>query len=273
MSQAFVQKQRFSFGKNWSHFLQHMNEDRVKEAEKSLLQKLQCKTLSGKTFLDIGCGSGLFSLAAHRLGADVSSFDYDPESVKCALFLKKEYAPKAKNWDICEGSVLDQKHLENYQPVDILYSWGVLHHTGDMYKALENVAPLVKKGGLLFLSIYNDQGGASKRWTWIKRRYNHGSSVEAFFLMVYTLIRVWGPILLYSLLHGKGPVKVLSSYGKNNRGMSAWYDLKDWLGGWPFEVAKPEEIFDFFQTRGFSLKTLKTCAGGLGCNEFVFQKL
>jgi 2-polyprenyl-6-hydroxyphenyl methylase/3-demethylubiquinone-9 3-methyltransferase len=56
------------------------------------------------------------------------------------------------------------------------------------------------------------------------------------------------------------------------RGMSPWRDVVDWVGGLPFEVAKPEEIFEMFQQRGFSLDRLRTCAGGLGCNEFVFSR-
>lgn len=59
---------------------------------------------------------------------------------------------------------------------------------------------------------------------------------------------------------------------KKNRGMSVWHDLVDWVGGYPFEVAKPEEIFDFYRTKGFTLVRLKTCGGGLGCNEYVFIK-
>jgi 2-polyprenyl-6-hydroxyphenyl methylase/3-demethylubiquinone-9 3-methyltransferase len=52
--------------------------------------------------------------------------------------------------------------------------------------------------------------------------------------------------------------------------MDRKHDLIDWVGGWPFEVSTPEEVFNFYRRRGFQLEALKTCAGGLGCNEFVF---
>lgn len=263
---------RFSFGKNWKNFSAHLSEERISEAEKSLKKMLRVDDLTGKNFLDIGCGSGLFSLAAANLGASVFSFDYDQDSVDCAMELKKKFANVAERWTITQGSVLDQPFLDSLGVFDIVYSWGVLHHTGAMYEALERVVPLVKSGGMLFISIYNDQGSASKRWLWIKKTYNRSGPVVKHLLTAYTAVRTWMPSLLKSLLRGKSPLKLASDY-KNTRGMSAYYDLIDWVGGYPFEVAKPEEIVDFFHSRQFQLVRLKTCGGGLGCNEFLFQAL
>jgi 2-polyprenyl-6-hydroxyphenyl methylase/3-demethylubiquinone-9 3-methyltransferase len=56
------------------------------------------------------------------------------------------------------------------------------------------------------------------------------------------------------------------------RGMSKWHDLIDWVGGYPFEVAKPEQIFEYFRNRGFQMDKLVTCAGALGCNEYIFTR-
>ncbi|MBI1954497.1 MAG: class I SAM-dependent methyltransferase [Proteobacteria bacterium] len=265
--------QRFAFGKNWSHFLKHLNEDRIIEAERSLKEKLGLLDLKDKAFLDIGSGSGLFSLAAHRLGENVFSFDYDQDSVNCTQYLKDTYGRKDLKWSIEQGSVLDKEFLKKFGQVEIVYSWGVLHHTGDMYKAFENVSHLVKEGGYLFISIYNDQGNASKRWKWIKKRYNDGSFFIRFLLTWYTLFRQWIITFIKDFIKSGNPLKSWIAYGKNNRGMSAWYDLVDWVGGYPFEVAKPEEVFNFFKNKGFQLERLKTCAGGLGCNEFVFRKI
>lgn len=265
-------QERFAFGKNWSRFLTHLNEASIEEATQSLKGSLNITTLYGKRFLDIGSGSGLFSLAAHRLGAEVYSFDFDADSVTCTTTLKKDYGSQDPKWSIEQGSVLDRLFLEKFGPVDILYSWGVLHHTGHMYQAFENVSSLVKKGGYLFISIYNDQGGATRRWKWVKEKYNKGSALTRGLLILGTLIRQWTVTFIKDFLRSGNPLSSWNNYKKNNRGMSAWYDILDWVGGYPFEVAKPEEVFEFFKNKGFRLEKLKTCAGGIGCNEFVFIK-
>ena len=265
-------KKRFAFGKNWARFLKNFDEERVVEAEKSLIDKLKINDLNGKTFLDIGSGSGLFSLAAYRLGAKVYSFDYDVDSVSCTKYLKERFSHSQDKWLVEQGSVLDQEFLKKFDPVDILYSWGVLHHTGYMYKAFENIIPIVKSGGTLFISIYNDQGGASRRWLKIKQLYQNSSFIGRFLLCCYTLIRQWWRAFIKDILTSGNIFKTWKNYGVNNRGMSPWHDIVDWSGGYPFEVAKPEEIFKFFKNKGFILEDLKTCAGGIGCNEYVFKK-
>jgi 2-polyprenyl-3-methyl-5-hydroxy-6-metoxy-1,4-benzoquinol methylase len=263
---------RFAFGDNWRRFLAVLNDDRIAEAERSLKQMLEAETFTGKTFLDIGCGSGLFSLAAVRLGAArVHSFDYDPQSMACAQELKWRYYPDAAHWTIERGSALDADYLRSLGQWDIVYAWGVLHHTGRMWQALDNAALLVKPGGVLFISIYNYQIYFSQFWTRVKALYNWKPSgrwlVTAVFVPGF-LLR-W---LTTDLIRLKNPVRRYEEY-KKSRGMSLWHDLLDWLGGYPFEVAKPEEIFDFYRARGFTLERLKTCGGGSGCNEFVFRKL
>lgn len=265
------QGQRFQFGDNWMRFLEVLDEDRIATAEKSLQQMLGVESLQGKTFLDAGSGSGLFSLAARKLGAKVHSFDYDPQSVACTAELKRRYFADDAQWLVEEGSVLDQDYLARLGQFDVVYSWGVLHHTGDMWQALEDVTQMVSDGGQIFIAIYNDQGGSSKRWRMIKKSYNQLPTGLHWVVLWPALLRLWGPTMLRDLLIGK-PFSTWNNYKANGRGMSPWRDVIDWVGGYPFEVAKPEEIFEFYQKRGFLLKKLKTCAGGLGCNEFVLIK-
>lgn len=133
-------RQRFEFGKNWTQFLTLLDESRIAEAEKSLRQMLEVESLAGKRFLDIGSGSGLFSLAAKRLGASVHSFDYDPQSVACTSELKRRYFPNDPDWVVEEGSALDAAYVQSLGKFDIVYSWGVLHHTGQMWQALESLS-------------------------------------------------------------------------------------------------------------------------------------
>jgi 2-polyprenyl-3-methyl-5-hydroxy-6-metoxy-1,4-benzoquinol methylase len=269
MASTSTQELRFEFGKNWKDFLKNLNEHRIETAKKSLIEKLGVSSLAGKTFLDIGCGSGLFSLAAKRLGAEVFSFDYDQNSVDCAKALKNNFYPNDTLWTIEKGDILSKEYLNRFQTFDVVYSWGVLHHTGNLNQALENAGSLVKLPGLLFISIYNDQGEPSHRWKKIKEIYNGNSKVLRKLALFYTLFRCWAFTVIKDTLKFGNPLKTWREYS-NDRGMSPWVDVVDWVGGYPFEVAKPEEIFDFYYSRGYELQRLKTCAGGLGCNEFVF---
>lgn len=260
---------RFKFGENWSRFLQVLDEERIRQAETSLARMLPF-SLAGKTFLDAGCGSGLFSLAARRLGAGVHSFDYDPQSVACTAELRRRYFPDDPDWSVAQGSVLDPEFLSSLGRFDVVYSWGVLHHTGSMWEALDNVEPLVQGGGSLFIAIYNDQGNWSRRWTKVKVLYNRSSKPVQFLLVIGVCVASWWKRWLKDLLRLR-PFETWRNAGRA-RGMSAWRDVVDWTGGYPFEVAKPEQIFDFYRQRGLVLQKLRTEGGNSGCNEFVFWK-
>jgi 2-polyprenyl-6-hydroxyphenyl methylase/3-demethylubiquinone-9 3-methyltransferase len=263
-------RERFAFGDNWRRFLSLLDDKRILAAEDSLRRMLEATHLRGKTFLDVGCGSGLFSLAARRLGAAVHCFDYDPQSVACARELQSRYFPDDSQWRIEQGSALDAGYLSRLGTFDIVYSWGVLHHTGNMWEALENVSSLVRPGGKLFIAIYNDQGNISNRWRAVKRAYNRLPNGLRFLVSVPVVVHLYWRRTLKDFLRGR-PFETWRSV-RRERGMSAWRDLIDWVGGYPFEVAKPEVILEFYLRRGFSLARLTTCGGSLGCNEFVFVR-
>jgi 2-polyprenyl-6-hydroxyphenyl methylase/3-demethylubiquinone-9 3-methyltransferase len=200
----------------------------------------------------------------------VRSFDYDIHSVNCALELKRRYFPGSNAWEIEQGSVLDQSYLNSLGKFDVVYSWGVLHHTGDMWQALQNVLLPLTTEGLLFISVYNDQGRKSKFWAEVKQTYNILPSRMKFLVLFPSFFLVYGMKMGGDLLRGQ-PMKFWRSYG-SSRGMSPWRDLVDWVGGYPFEVAKPDDIIEFYLLKGLELRRLKTVGCGYGCNEYVFQK-
>ena len=265
--------ERFEFGKNWSRFLDLLDDARIVRAEESLKEMLEIETLEGKSFLDIGSGSGLFSLAARRLGARVRSLDYDPHSVACTKELRRRYFNNDPDWKIEEGSALDGKYVESLGFFDVVYSWGVLHHTGAMWKALDNAQLPVAAGGQLFVAIYNDLGNRSRRWKWIKRTYCELPKLLKTPFVTIVIAPEEFKSMLRSLLLLK-PGEYLRSWTQYdaNRGMNRWRDILDWVGGYPYEVARPEEIFDFCRARGFHLTKMKCGGVGLGCNEFVFRR-
>jgi len=257
---------RFEFGKNWTSFLSTLSDERIGEAEKSLRDMLKTDDLEGKRFLDVGSGSGLFSLAARRMGAVVHSFDYDPSSVGCTQELRSRFFPNDPHWTIERGSVLDSEFLASLGQYDIVYSWGVLHHTGDMWTALDNVAALVGPEGILFIAIYNDQGMRSKVWWRIKKTYCSspvGKLATCGVFIPYFFSRT----VASSLLTGTNQ---FSTY-KKRRGMSITHDWTDWLGGYPYEVATVDQLTRFYESKGFTRENMKSTSN-LGNNQLVFRK-
>jgi hypothetical protein len=264
---------RFKFGANWSRFVGLVDGPRIAHAEESLKSMLEVDEVNGHRFIDIGSGSGLFCLAALRVGALVHSLDYDPQSVSCTNELRKQFFFNDECWTVEEASVLDRKHLETLGKFDVVYSWGVLHHTGEMWLALENAQSLVADRGKLFIALYNDTGSQSARWLWIKRTYNKLPSP----LRLPFAVLVSAPAELKSFasavvrLRPSEYIALWRGY-RSRRGMSRWRDIVDWVGGYPYEVATPDEVFEFLKSRGFVLTKLNVGRVGLGCNQFVFAK-
>jgi 2-polyprenyl-6-hydroxyphenyl methylase/3-demethylubiquinone-9 3-methyltransferase len=258
--------ERFEFGRNWTSFASTLTPERIRIAERSICDMLRVDDLQGKTVLDAGSGSGLFSLSARNLGASVRSFDFDYASVSCTQSLKTKFHPNDLEWEVDEGSVLDRPFLKSLGLVDIVYSWGVLHHTGNMWLAIDNVAAVVKPGGKLFIAIYTDEGWKSRVWARVKRFYCAtvvGKAIVSGVFVPYFFMRT----LIKCIVTGQ------NEFGryKNRRGMSITHDWFDWLGGLPFEVASVHAIFEFLCARGFSLDNIHT-VNGRGNNQFVFVK-
>lgn len=264
--------ERFDFGRNWASYLSLVDRSRVGQAEESLRVMLALDNLQGLLFLDIGCGSGLFSLAARNLGATVISFDYDAESVACTQKLKNEFHPEDHKWIIHQGSVLDDSFMKQLPCGDIVYSWGVLHHTGDMWKAIQAACDKVNPHGKLFLSIYNRLSDRRhKAICKMKLGYVKAGSIQRKLIVLQHGARYVVAEMLSSMLQGRHPWATISAYNGDSRGMSFWHDIVDWIGGYPYEAARPEEVFYACIRNGLRLEKLSTNQGH-GCNQFVFWK-
>lgn len=268
-------KEAFSFGLNWQNFLNKLTDERLKIAEASLLEFMGMSDLQGRSFLDVGCGSGLFSYAAFNLGASqVVSFDVDPFSVKCCRHMHS-LADNPPNWEIFQGSILDKGFIGRLGAFDVVYSWGVLHHTGKMWDALGNTAELVKSNGHLYIALYNKilarNGSAHwvhSFWLKVKRAYNRHPTFGIYVLEPLAM----SAYIAMLLARWENPISHIKNY-KSHRGMTWRTDATDWVGGYPYEFATVEEVFKFFKERFpvFNLVNLKITSGR-GLNWFLFNR-
>ena len=267
----------FDFGENWLRFSnRYLNDQGIEKSKECFLLFCGGNPLEGKTFIDVGCGSGLHSLTAHRLGAStVMSFDINEKAVECCRALwKREGSPS--NWEISAGSVLEDSLISKFGTYDFVYSWGVLHHTGAMWKSIENTSRLVAEGGQFYLAIYNKaekwrvypegRFGPSRFWAVEKKIY---AGLPVIFQNIVDYLVMTILVLLY-LLTLKNPVKKIREH-RNLRGMSWRVDIKDWLGGYPYEYASFQEVTEFMNKLGFDCEKVKSNEGLLN-NEFLFRK-
>lgn len=258
---------RFRFGRNWRRFLGALTDERIALAEASLREMLDAPSLAGRTFLDVGAGSGLFSLAARRLGASVRSFDYDPDAVACVEELRARYFPDDAAWEVREGSVLDRGFLDSLGAFDVVYAWGSLHCTGDMWTAVEHASALTREGGVFHVALYNDQGWRSAVWRRIKQCYCRNAAgrllVTGAFVPLFALTTC-----LRSVVKRRN---LFREYAARRRGMSMVHDWRDWLGGLPYETATVAAVTRFMAERGFRAERIRTTTSH-GCNEFVFRR-
>ena len=258
----------FAFGRNWQRFVRAgVDQARIDAAVASLRRLLVTDDLRGRTFLDVGCGSGLFSLAALALGAErIIAFDPDPLSVAAASALRAEVGTPP-HWEITAGSIVDAAFVGTLDPADVVYAWGVLHHTGDLWGAIDRAAALVRPGGLLAIAIYNEVDGilgSSRQWWYLKRLYNRAPTAARWLLEGVMMAQ-----------RGMRDVAVLRDprrrWSDRPRGMRYHHDVRDWLGGFPYEYATPGAVFAHVHRRGFELRYLNTGVGHC-CNELTFRR-
>lgn len=257
---------QFNFGLNWKEFsLKALSEERVESARRDFRALIGDIQLENKTFLDIGCGQGLSALIASEEHADVVCNDINHISEQL-LKLNKAHFDISNPITFIKGSILEKSIIEKikecHTEYDIVHSWGVVHHTGNMYSAIDALCNLVKKEGYLVLAIYN-RHWSSPYWKLIKYLYNKSPN----------LIRRMMICLFYYIIYIAKYLVTHKSPMEKQRGMDFYYDVIDWVGGYPYEYASIQEISDYVETKGFKLVKSISAEVPTGCNEMIFKRV
>lgn len=263
-------EQQFEFEKNWLQYPdKHYSDERFELAKQSLVDFCEISDFSGYIFLVVGSGSGIYSLAAHELGAErITSLVYDENSIECARAIRKK-AGRPDNWSVTQGDVVDESFVSLLEPVDPVYSFGVLHHTGAMWEGLENTFDLVDEDEKLNLALHNDgavAGVSAEEWRRIKRFYLDSNRFVKRATEVFYFLAWMAYVIVYEQ---QNLVSYFKNYVADSRGMSVWLDIKDWFGGLLYEAASVEEVEQFVAEydRGFEVEKVPS-TNTKGNNDF-----
>ncbi len=270
------QEAHFAFGKNWASYARSIGRREIDEAVAALSRLLGGERLDGKRFLDIGSGSGLHALAAFELGAvEVVALDIDPDSVETTRAMLAAHVPD-KPVQVAQASVFDLSPAQ-YGRFDVVYSWGVLHHTGDMLRAIRTAAMLVDEGGRFVFALYrriwmDAFWRREKRW-YAKTSPQNQARARALYVALFRLgLRITGQRF----------ADYVAAYTQH-RGMDFHHDVHDWMGGWPYESILAQEVESLMNELGFT-RLYELVAPGLiggrrvgvlgsGCDEYVYRRV
>lgn len=263
MQSKFKNEHAFDFGTNWKEYSKAALNDRAFiEARNSLKNLLGERVFAEAEVLDVGCGSGIFSLAAAQLGAkSVIGLDINPNSIAASEANAQRWIEAKIYVRFVQADILSPEPIRSYGQFDILYAWGSLHHTGQMNQAIRNCAEFIRPGGYFALAIYN-RHLTSEAWKAIKRTYN-----KLPFLGKKVMVGIFYPIIWAAkwIVTGKNPLRM-------HRGMNFYHDVVDWVGGYPYEYATGDEMIKFVSGLGFKLVKFVPCQLPTGNNQFVFMK-
>ncbi|PKN67513.1 MAG: hypothetical protein CVU57_02065 [Deltaproteobacteria bacterium HGW-Deltaproteobacteria-15] len=271
MLRRHIPYMQFDFGRNWLEFSQKaMTPEKVRQAREDFAWYMKGIDLSRKWFLDIGFGQGLSLLLAAEMGARVVGCDINAQCIK-ALTNSAAFFPDARvdPADVLVGSILQKEVVESLRSrtpgcsgYHIVHSWGVLHHTGDMWSALKIAASLVRNQGYLALAIYN-RHVTSPAWLHIKWIYNIAPKPVRRAMVLFFF-----PLIFFAKWASTGRDPRIQE-----RGMDFYFNVIDWIGGYPYEYARSDEVIHRTELLGFKCIRLKPAGVSTGCNQFLFVKV
>jgi 2-polyprenyl-6-hydroxyphenyl methylase/3-demethylubiquinone-9 3-methyltransferase len=238
----YVTKRRFAFGKNWlSYTKRSLNGPRLTKAVEAFERLFAGIELKGRSFLDVGFGQGLTTAIAASKGCKVMAIDIDPDNIKALQTTAEALGLDPSLIQVQVASILDESLVARYQDhFDIVHSWGVLHHTGQMETAIANTCRMVRRGGYLIIAIYN-RHWSSPFWKGVKYTYNicPGPIQRLMVLVFYPIV----------------------------------YTAK-WLvtGKDPYEYASIDQVRQMVEPYGFTAVRIRPAGVPTGCNEFIFRR-
>jgi len=264
-------KKHFAFGENWDLYSRQIDSRHIENSKKDFIGLTHLDCLEGMKVLDIGSGSGIHSLSMMLLGCkNLVSLDYDFDSVSTTKRVLSGKIFKG-DYQVIQADIL--KHIPELDghTFDLVYSWGVLHHTGDMMKGIDESVRYVKPGGLIALALYRKTLFCS---FWKIEKFIYSKSPKLLQRVVQKSYE-----LVFALHTYLKTGQTFGSYKHDylqKRGMEFSRDVHDWLGGYPYESIDPKYLIQYMQLMGFSLvnsNIAKKQIGilGSGCDEFLFK--
>ena len=231
----------FSFGFNWVDYAKNRVDETIINQHLRDLQEIYGSIEKRGSLLDLGSGSGLSSLCFLKLRfSSVLSVDLDPFSIEAGQLLMSRFGESYKNrWSTAQANILDPMFVsQNAHKFDVVYSWGVLHHTGNMWEAIRNAASLVADKGIFHVTLYRSGGLYTQH---LRMKFGFlMSDKEGKKRILFDYLNLIEKTVNHSVF-----------IPKDHRGMNHFNDALDWLGGVPYEVADPEVLQAFLYSLGF----------------------
>lgn len=211
------------------------------------LEELFPEGVKGKRVLDGGSGSGMVSVAFALMGADVTGVDITPKCVENGYKRAEHYGVKCKF--INESLVTLDLSNEHF---DIIYSWGVLHHTEDARQSFFSLARHLREGGEIIVAVYLK---TKISWFWNFARIFYQNAPTVFKTIFLNIGSVFLNIvdLFRKIIFNKERYMMR---GTNNKEI-----LNDWFGVPHRTFHSYNEVFKWFDENGLDCKLINPATG------------